>query len=91
VTALLENPWAALVGLYILAGCAVVVWLNERLRRRQTPRHDAANSQHRATGFDAWLLAVTAVPPLWLLMVLLWPLWAVCIWASDADEDDQII
>ena len=85
---LVQNRWALLGGTYIIIGMFVVFWLTERLRRRSTPRHERFEQRFRPLGSDFVSQAAAAFPPLFLLLIAIWPLWALYIWASNANDDE---
>ena len=90
----LATPLGFGIAVYLLAGFVVVFYVMFRCSRLGRPRNGTVpweRSENPQQGLNLFFMVGTFHPVVFIIQLLLWPLWILFLWAYQADDDDEAI
>ena len=88
-TEVTTRPWRAGFVVYVVLGVGFVFYISSARRLTANPAWDAR--QKAANVLGIFFMAGSLFPLVFILLILLWPLWASVFWAYQFDDDDEAI
>ena len=88
-SAVIDRPGRTAFVVYLILGVGFALYMMSQKRFTAKPAWD--RRQRAANMLDIFFFAGSMFPLVFLLQIVLWPLWAVLFWAYRLGHDDKTI